>query len=43
MVPGINSVGDEIVPTEDWIKEQKERFDIEPNLCDGVKKSLMVE
>lgn len=36
MAPGINSVGDKIVPTEVWIKEQKERCYIERNLFDGV-------
>lgn len=39
----IDSVGDEIVPTEGWIKEQKEGFGIEPNLLMASKKSFMVE
>ena len=32
----INSIGDELVSGEDWIKEHKERFGKEPNLFDGV-------
>lgn len=31
----INSVGEEIVPEGDWLKEHKERFGVEPNLFDG--------
>lgn len=34
--PAISSVGDELVTTEDWIKEQKELYDTVPNLFDGV-------
>lgn len=36
VTPNINSIGDESVPGEDWIKEHKERFGKEPNLFDGV-------
>lgn len=35
VVPSINSIGDEIVPGEDWIKEHKEKYGVEPNLFDG--------
>lgn len=31
-----NSIGDELVSGEDWIREYKERFGKEPNLFDGV-------
>lgn len=31
----ISSVGEELVQTEDWIKEHKERYGVEPNLFDG--------
>lgn len=34
-MPGISSVGEETIATEDWIKEHKERFGVEPNLFDG--------
>lgn len=34
-VPDISSGGEELVSTEDWIKEHKERFGVEPNLFDG--------
>lgn len=34
-VPYINSIGEEMVSGDDWIKEHKERFGVEPNLFDG--------
>lgn len=33
--PSINSIGDEIVLAEDWIKEHKENYGTELNLFDG--------
>lgn len=34
-VPNINSVGDELVSGDDWIKDHVAKFGKEPNLFDG--------
>lgn len=34
-IPMINSIGEELVAGEDWIREHKERFGMEPNMFDG--------
>lgn len=34
-VPEMSSVGEELMATEDWMNEHKERFGVEPNLFDG--------